>query len=47
MGSIEVSKPGRFDLRLHLDKILPQPKDKPLWDDLSPLVVQVRLVPVK
>ncbi len=23
------------------------PSDKPLWDDLSPLVVQVRLVPVK
>ena len=47
MGRIEVLQPGRFNLRLHLDKILPQPKDKPLWDDLSPLVVQVRLVPVK
>jgi len=47
MGSIEVPQPGRFNLRLHLDKILPQPKDKPLWDDLSPLVVQVRLVPAR
>jgi alpha-L-fucosidase len=46
MGRIEIVEPGRFGLRLHLDKILPAPKDKPLWDDLSPLVVQVRLTPV-
>jgi hypothetical protein len=45
MGRVEVKQPGPFRLRLHLDKILPPPKDKPLWDDLSPLVVQVRLLP--
>jgi alpha-L-fucosidase len=45
MGRVELKQPGPFRLRLHLDKILPPPKDKPLWDDLSPLVVQVRLLP--
>ena len=46
LGQVEVAHPGPFPLRLHLDKILPPPKDRPLWDDLSPLVVQVRLLPV-
>lgn len=45
MGPVEVKQPGQFTLRLHLDKILPPPKDKPLWDDPSPLIVQVRLIP--
>jgi hypothetical protein len=45
LGRVEVPQPGPFTLRLYLDKILPPPKDKPLWDDLSPLVVQVRLIP--
>lgn len=45
MGQITVKQPGSFRLRLRLDKIQPPPKEKPLWDDLSPLIVQVRLVP--
>ncbi len=46
IGNIVIAEPGPFSLRLHLDKILPPPKDTPLWDDMSPLVVQVRLSPV-
>jgi|UniRef100_UPI00404AA976 alpha-L-fucosidase len=46
MGQIEITETGLFTLRMFLDKILPPPKDKPLWDDLSPLVVKVRLSPV-
>ncbi|MCF7759115.1 MAG: alpha-L-fucosidase [Cephaloticoccus sp.] len=46
MGRIELKEPGPFTLSLHLDKILPPPKDTPLWDDMSPLVVAVRLLPV-
>lgn len=45
LGQVEVSQPGPLKVRLYLDKILPPPKDKPLWDDLSPLIVQVRLLP--
>jgi hypothetical protein len=45
LGQAEVTQPGPLKVRLYLDKILPPPKDKPLWDDLSPLIVQVRLVP--
>ncbi|MBP9912813.1 MAG: alpha-L-fucosidase [Opitutaceae bacterium] len=46
LGQLTIKETGPFQLRLRLDKILPQPKDKPLWDDLSPMVVQVRLIPV-
>lgn len=46
MGQITVTEPGGLTLRLRLDKIVPPPKDRPLWDDLTPLVVQVRLTPV-
>ena len=46
LGHVEVTQPGPLKVRLYLDKILPPPKDKPLWDDLSPLIVQVRLIPV-
>ncbi|MEY3775523.1 MAG: hypothetical protein RLZZ129_2303 [Verrucomicrobiota bacterium] len=45
LGQVEVKRPGPLKARLYLEKILPPPKDKPLWDDLSPLIVQVRLVP--
>ena len=45
MGKLEVKDVGSFRLRLRLDRIKPQPKDKPLWNDLSPMVVQVRLTP--
>lgn len=45
LGQVEVSQPGPLKVRLYLDQILPPPKDKPLWDDLSPLIVQVRLLP--
>ena len=45
MGRINIERAGEFTLRLRLDKILPPPKERPLWDDLSPLVVQVRLTP--
>jgi alpha-L-fucosidase len=46
LGTVEVAEPGPLPVRLFLDKIVPPPKHKPLWDDLSPLIVQVRLVPV-
>ncbi len=46
LGQLTIKEPGPFSLRLRLDRIQPQPKDKPLWDDLSPMVVQVRLTPV-
>ena len=45
MGRVKITESGPFKLRLHLDKILPPPKDTPLWDDLSPLIVAVRLLP--
>ncbi|MBS0631815.1 MAG: alpha-L-fucosidase [Verrucomicrobia bacterium] len=46
MGQLTITEPGDFTLRLRLDKIVPPPKDRPLWDDLTPLIVQVRLTPV-
>ncbi len=46
MGRIEIARAGACPLRLRLDKILPPPKERPLWDDLSPLIVSVRLLPV-
>ncbi len=45
MGRLHVAAAGELTLRLHLDKILPPPKERPLWDDLSPLIVGVRLLP--
>ena len=46
MGRLRVDRAGPLKLRLHLDKILPPPKERPLWDDLTPLIVGVRLRPV-
>ena len=46
MGQIKIASAGDFTLRLHLDKILPPPKERPLWDDLTPLVAMIRLSPV-
>lgn len=45
LGRVTVATAGDLTLRLRLDKILPPPKERPLWDDLTPLIVMVRLVP--
>jgi len=45
LGRIHVAQPGELSVRLYLDHILPPPKMKPLWDDLSPKIIAVRLMP--
>ncbi|HNC23175.1 MAG TPA: alpha-L-fucosidase [Opitutaceae bacterium] len=47
LGQLRVEQAGPLTVKLHLDRILPPPKIKPLWDDLSPKVIAVRLLPVK
>lgn len=46
MGRLSVDRAGPLDLRLRLDRILPPPKVRSPFNDPSPLIVAVRLLPV-